>query len=75
LEHLPSKCTVTPITTAVAMVGMDDLEQLYKALVRRIRCNPMPGAVRAGILAQIEAAYRRERAGLERQATDSPPAG
>ena len=40
----------------------DDLEHKYRALVDRVRCYPMPEAARAAILAEIEEAYRRERA-------------
>jgi len=36
------------------------LEQQYRELVERVRGYPMPEAARAAILAEIEAAYRRE---------------
>jgi hypothetical protein len=57
----------TPATVGVAgkIAGMDELEQRYMALVERVRGYPMAEAARAVILAEITAAYRRERAQAE----------
>ena len=41
---------------------MRNLDQQDMALVERVRNYPMPEAARAGILAEIDEAYRRERA-------------
>lgn len=55
--------------------GMDDLEQQYRALVERISRYPMSEAARTRILAEVEAAYRRERAVGSGTARRPPPAG
>lgn len=47
--------------TCGTLAGMDDLEQKYLELVGRISGYPMTEAGRAAILAEIEAAYRREQ--------------
>jgi len=49
----------------------DELEQQYPALVERVRRYPMPEAARAAVLAELEAAYRRERAAMQRSSTSS----
>jgi hypothetical protein len=46
--------------------GMGDLEQKCQALVERISGYPMSEEARARILAEVEAAYRRERSARAR---------
>jgi hypothetical protein len=43
----------------------------FKALGERIRDYPMQEVARAGILAEVEATYRRERAAMHRSSTSS----
>jgi|GEM_PF-7082034 len=57
----------------LAGMDSDDLEQQYQSLVRRIGGYPMTEAVRARILAEVEAIYRRERAELEAAITTNWP--
>lgn len=59
------------------VAAMNELEQKYRALVERISGYPMTGSARARILAEIEAAYRRERAAREAglPGGSAPPAG
>ncbi len=57
------------------VAGMDNLEQRYRALVRRIRGYAMSEAARARILSEIEEIYRREKAAESGPAHRPPPAG
>lgn len=45
------------------VADMDELEEKHRALIERISGYPMSEAARARILAEVEASYRRDRAG------------
>ena len=59
------KCAATPIVADGMVAIMDELEQTYRTLVEPIRGYPISEATRKRILAEVEAAYRRERAARE----------